>query len=80
MINNNIRLNMSNGMVVNVDRGNVCGVSRYEIEDQVEDLFRVKNDYKPREIIKLSTFCNCVFDLMFCSSNKENKEMSFKLC
>jgi len=71
---------MDSGISVKVDRGSIIGIKPCEIEDQIKELFRVKKKYKSKEVIPLSDLCDCMWNLMFCSSNKENKEMSFKLC
>lgn len=80
MYDSMVNFKMSSGINVRVDRGDIKGINPCEIEFQIEELFRVKNKYSKKEIIKLSEICNCMFNLMFCSSNKESKEMSFKLC
>lgn len=76
MINN---IKMNNGMNVVVDKGELK-VSPYEIQEHLEELFEYKKIYKKSEVIKLSSICDCLWDIMFCSINKESKEMSFKLC
>jgi len=81
MINNNIvSLTMDNGINVKVDKGNIKGVNKYELEDHISELFKFKKKYKSKELIELSSVCDCMWNLMFCSINKESREMSFKLC
>lgn len=79
MINNVINLTMDNGINVVVNKGDIK-VSQYEIKEHLEDLFHFKKSYKKNEIINLSNICDSMFDLVFCGCNKENKELSFKLC
>jgi len=79
MINNIVNLKMENGINVRVDKGETK-VSQYEIKEHLEDLFMFKKKYKKSELIELSSFCDCMWNLMFCGSNKETREMSFKLC
>ena len=73
-------IKMNNGINVKVDKGNIRGVSQYEIKENLEDLFQFKKIYKKNERINLSQICNTMFDLIFCGSNKETKEISFRLC
>lgn len=81
MINNNIiNLTMNNGINVRVDKGNIIGLSKYELEEHLTDLFKFKKSYKSKEVIKLSELCDCMWNIMFCGVNKENKEMSFRIC
>lgn len=79
MINNIINLKMNNGINVVVNKGDMK-ISQYEIQEHLEDLFKYKKQYKKSEIIKLSSICDCMWNIMFCGINKENKELSFKLC
>lgn len=79
MINNVVNLKLSNGIIVNIDKGNLF-VSRYELEDHIDDLLKFKKKYKPKEIIKLSDICDAMFNIMYCGVNKEKKEIMFKLC
>jgi len=79
MINNIVNLKMNNGINVKVDKGDIK-VSQYEIQEHIEDLFKHKKRYKSKEIIRLSDICDCMWNIMFCGINKENREMSFKLC
>lgn len=81
MINNNIvELQMDNGINVKIDKGNIIGVSKYDLEDHISELFKFKKKYKSKELIELSSICDCMFNLIFCGINKETKAMSFKLC
>jgi hypothetical protein len=73
-------IKMNNGINVKVDKGNTKGVSKYDLEEHLIDLFEFKKTYKKFEVIKLSSFCDCFFNLMFCGSNKNTKEMSFRIC
>lgn len=73
-------IKMNNGINVKVDKGNVIGVSQYELQEHLEDLFKMKKSYKSKEVIKLSSICDCMFDMIFCGSNKTTKEIVFKLC
>lgn len=79
MINNIINLTMDSGISVKVDRNNICA-SPYELQEYFNELFVVKKKYNKDERINLSSYCDCMFNLMFCGINKENKEMSFRLC
>ena len=79
MMNNIINLKMKNGINVKVDKGDIK-VSQYEVKEHLEDLFLFKRKYKKSEIIKLSSICDCVFNIMFCGINKESREITFKLC
>jgi len=79
MIDNIVNLTMDNGINVRVDKGEIK-VSQYYIQDYIEDLLELKIEYKEGSKINLSNICDCVFDLIFCGSNKENREISFKLC
>lgn len=80
MINNIINVELNNGVNVKVDRGKIIGVSQYELKEHLEDLFKFKKSYKVKEIIQLSSFCDVVYDLIFCGKHKETKEIVFKLC
>ena len=80
MINNIVNITMNNGINVKVDRGNVVGVNQYEIQEHLEDLFKIKKSYKAGERINLSKICDSVFDLIFCGRSKITKEIVFKLC
>lgn len=79
MIDNIINLTMDNGINVRVDKGSLK-VSKYEIQEHISELFEFKRKYKKLETINLSSYCDCMFDLIFCGINKESREMSFKLC
>jgi hypothetical protein len=80
MINNIINIEMNNGINVKVDRGTIIGVSSYELQEHLEDLFKIKKTYKSKEVIKLSSLCDVMFDLIFCGRSKTTKEIYFKLC
>lgn len=81
MANNNIvELQMDNGINVKIDKGNIIGVSRYDLEDHISELFKFKKKYIKKEVIKLSSICNICCDLLFCGIDKETKEIVFKLC
>lgn len=80
MINNIVNLNMTNGITVKVDKGNSNGISIYELQDHIEDLFKIKKSYKSKEVIKLSNFSDSMFDLVFCGCNRVTKEILFKIC
>jgi hypothetical protein len=73
-------IKMQNGISVKIDKGNIVGISPYEVEEYLEDLFKFKKSYKKNERIKLSAICDSVFDLIFCGSNKNTKEVLFKIC
>lgn len=73
-------IKMKNGINVKVDKGNIVGVNRYELQEHLEDLFKFKKTYKKNEKILLSTICDSMFDIIFCGSNKETREISFKIC
>ena len=75
-----INFKMNNGINIKVDRGEIKGINPCEIEFQIEEMFKVKRKYKSKEIIELSNICNCMWDIMFCGSDKETKEISFRLC
>lgn len=79
-MNNIINIIMDNGVNVKVDRGATIGISQYELKEHLEDLFKFKKSYKSKEIIELSSLCDCMFNLMFCGKHKETKEIVFKLC
>jgi hypothetical protein len=73
-------IKMNNGINVKVDKGNTKGVSKYDLEEHLEDLFKFKKSYKMNEKIRLSTICDAMFDLIFCGSNKNTKEILFRIC
>ena len=79
MIDNIVNLTMDNGIKVKVNKSGFL-VSKYDIEEHLIGLFDIKKKYNKSEIIKLSSICDCMFDIMFCGINKKNKELSFKLC
>lgn len=80
MINNKINLKVNNNINVEVDRNNIAGVSRYELQEHFNDMFKFQKKYSKNQIIHLSNICDCMFNLMFCGINKETKVMLFKLC
>lgn len=73
-------IKMNNGINVKIDKGNVVGVNKYELKEHLEDLFKFKKRYKTNERINLSLLCDCMFDLIFCGSNKNTKEILFRIC
>lgn len=78
-MDNKVTINLSNGIVVNIDKGNI-EAKYYDLVDNIEDLLKFKKQYKPKEIIKLSDICDTMFNIMYCGIDKEKKEISFKLC
>lgn len=64
MINNIIKIKMDNGVILKVNRNNIC-ISQYELQEHFEDLFKFKKSYKKLETIRLSTICDCMFDVIF---------------
>jgi putative component of toxin-antitoxin plasmid stabilization module len=79
MIDSIINLKMSNGINVRIDKGDIK-VSQYYIQDYIEDLLELRIECEEGSRINLSNICDCVFDLIFCGSNKNTKEMSFRIC
>lgn len=78
-MDNKVTINMSNGIVVNIDKGNI-EAKYYDLVENIEDLLKFKKQYKSKEKIFLSKISDCMYDLMYCGINKEKKEILFKLC
>jgi hypothetical protein len=73
-------IKMQNGINVKVDKGNTVGINKYELEEHLQDLFKFKTSYKKNERIYLSSISDVMFDLIFCGSNKNTKEILFRIC
>jgi hypothetical protein len=78
-MNNIIKINYNDGEVKSI-QNNSESIGYYDLKRQIEELFKFKTNYKQYELIKLSSICDCMFDLRFLGKNKESKEILFQVC
>lgn len=79
--NNVLNIQLTNNMMVKVDRNGNKSVSNKDIEENIKEVFLMCSIMRKNQLIKLSNVCDCVFDLLFLgSSNKENStELFFRI-
>lgn len=62
---NVLNIQLTNNMIVRVDRRCNRRISNKDIEDNIKDVFTMCSSMRKNQLINLSAVADCMFDLLF---------------
>lgn len=76
-----LNIQLTNNMTVRVDRNGNRYINNKDIEDNIKDVFIMCSSMRKNQLINLSSFCDCMYDLLFLGSRvkENNTELLFKV-
>lgn len=78
---NILNINLTNNMIVKIDRNDIKSASNKDIEENIKEVFGMCSKITKGQLIKLSAICDVCFDILFIGArcNNDNTELLFRL-